>query len=132
MHGDYPISMRTNAGARVPTFTNRESEQVKGSYDFIGVIHYNNVNVTDNPNALKRKLRDHDADMAAELICTYFVTLKDNGFSKRLELFHAVLIAFASFSLSFRNFKLFKLSHHLALDPPIIFITLQTCLSLIP
>ncbi|KAL5123805.1 Hydroxyisourate hydrolase [Glycine soja] len=62
VHGDYPISMKTNAGARIPAFTNRESEQVKG------IIHYNNANVTDNPNALKTELRDFNADMAAQLI----------------------------------------------------------------
>ncbi|KAH1214579.1 Hydroxyisourate hydrolase [Glycine max] len=68
VHGDYPISMKKNAGARIPTFTTRESEQLKGSSDFIGVIYYNNVNVTDNPDALKTPLRDILADMAASLI----------------------------------------------------------------
>ncbi|XP_061347355.1 hydroxyisourate hydrolase-like isoform X7 [Gastrolobium bilobum] len=64
VHGDYPTSMKTNAGARIPAFTNHESKQVKGSCDFIGVIHYTNVNVTDNSDALKNKLRDYNADMA--------------------------------------------------------------------
>ncbi|KAK7392317.1 hypothetical protein VNO78_20751 [Psophocarpus tetragonolobus] len=67
-HGDYPISMKTNAGARIPAFTNRESEQVKGSYDFIGVIHYTNINVTDNSDILKNQLRDLTADMAAKIL----------------------------------------------------------------
>ncbi|KAF1860907.1 hypothetical protein Lal_00000321 [Lupinus albus] len=68
VHGDYPISMKTNAGTRMPTFTIRESKLVKGSHDFIGVIHYNNVNVTDNSDTLNRKLRDFNADMAAMII----------------------------------------------------------------
>ncbi|CAL0320607.1 unnamed protein product [Lupinus luteus] len=68
VHGDYPISMKTNVGARMPTFTSRESKLVKGSHDFIGVIHYNNVNVTDNSDILNRKLRDFNADMAATII----------------------------------------------------------------
>ncbi|KAK7392320.1 hypothetical protein VNO78_20754 [Psophocarpus tetragonolobus] len=68
VHGDYPISMKTNAGARIPVFKNQESEQVKGSYDFIGVIYYNNINITDNSDALKTELRDTSADMAAQLI----------------------------------------------------------------
>ena len=72
LHGDYPISMKKNAGARIPTFTNRESKLVKGSYDFIGVIHYTNVNVSDHSDALTNKLRDYSADMAAKLICKYF------------------------------------------------------------
>nr|XP_029146968.1 hydroxyisourate hydrolase-like [Arachis hypogaea] len=67
VHGDYPISMKTNAGARIPTFSDRESAQLKGSCDFIGMIFYNNLNVTDNSVALKRNLRDYGADMAAQL-----------------------------------------------------------------
>ncbi|XP_027189896.1 hydroxyisourate hydrolase-like isoform X3 [Cicer arietinum] len=68
IHGDYPISMKRNAGARIPTFTSIESKQVKGSYDFIGIIHYTNVNVTDNSGALNIKLRDYTQDMAANII----------------------------------------------------------------
>ncbi|RDX58173.1 Hydroxyisourate hydrolase, partial [Mucuna pruriens] len=67
LYGDYPISMKTNAGERIPTFTDHESEQVKGSYDFIGIIHYTNVNVTDNSDAVKIKERDVYEDMAATL-----------------------------------------------------------------
>nr|XP_025659950.1 hydroxyisourate hydrolase isoform X2 [Arachis hypogaea] len=70
VHGDYPISMKTNAGARIPTFSDRESAQLKGSCDFIGMIFYNNLNVTDNSVALKRNLRDYGTDMAAQLIFT--------------------------------------------------------------
>ncbi|BAT95707.1 hypothetical protein VIGAN_08248000 [Vigna angularis var. angularis] len=65
-YGDYPISMKTNAGVRIPAFTTRESEQVKGSFDFIGVIHYTNINITDNSDTLKNQLRDFNADMAAK------------------------------------------------------------------
>ncbi|XLT84254.1 hypothetical protein HN873_006007, partial [Arachis hypogaea] len=68
LHGDYPISMRETAGARIPSFTNRESELVKGSCDFIGLIHYSNANITDNSEALKNNLRDYTADIAAKLI----------------------------------------------------------------
>ncbi|CAJ2629131.1 unnamed protein product [Trifolium pratense] len=68
LYGDYPISMKKNVGARIPTFTNWESKQVKGSYDFIGVIHYMNINVSDNYGALNIKLRDFHADMAVNLI----------------------------------------------------------------
>ncbi|KAG2402923.1 Hydroxyisourate hydrolase [Vigna angularis] len=64
-YGDYPISMKKNAGERIPAFTTRESEQLKGSFDFIGLIHYTNVNITDNSDVLKNQLRDFGADMAA-------------------------------------------------------------------
>jgi beta-glucosidase len=68
IHGDYPKIMKANAGARIPAFTSRESEQVKGSYDFIGINHYTKLNVTDNYDALKTKLRDFGADSAAKLL----------------------------------------------------------------
>jgi len=83
-YGDYPISMKENAGVRIPTFTTRESEQVKGSFDFIGFIHYTNVNITDNYDALKNQQRDYNADMAAK-ICKYFLVLKDSEFSRRIK-----------------------------------------------
>jgi beta-glucosidase len=71
IYGDYPTSMKKNAGARIPTFTRCELKKVKGSYDFIGVIHYMNINVSDNYGALNIKLRDFNADMAVNLICKY-------------------------------------------------------------
>ncbi|AES98450.1 putative hydroxyisourate hydrolase [Medicago truncatula] len=70
LHGDYPDSMKANAGARIPSFTSRESEQVKGSYDFIGIIHYIKLNVTDNSDVLKTELRDFIADSAAKPLGT--------------------------------------------------------------
>ncbi|KAK7277737.1 hypothetical protein RJT34_22752 [Clitoria ternatea] len=68
LHGDYPNSMKANAGVRIPAFTNHESKLVKGSYDFIGIIHYTNANITDNSDILNNKLRDYTADMAAKII----------------------------------------------------------------
>ncbi|MED6155526.1 glycosyl hydrolase 1, variant 2 [Stylosanthes scabra] len=62
--GDYPTSMKKIVGARIPTFTNCESKLVKGSYDFIGLIHYTNTNITDNSVLLENDLRDFSADMA--------------------------------------------------------------------
>jgi len=83
-YGDYPISMKKNAGVRIPAFTTRESEQLKGSFDFIGVIHYTSVNITDNSDVLKNQLRDYAADWAA-MICKYFIRLTNSEFSKRLK-----------------------------------------------
>ncbi|CAA7044224.1 unnamed protein product [Microthlaspi erraticum] len=39
-YGDYPEEMKRIVGTRLPVFSKEESEQVKGSSDFIGVIHY--------------------------------------------------------------------------------------------
>ncbi|KAG5051898.1 hypothetical protein JHK87_004096 [Glycine soja] len=85
-YGDYPISMKTNAGERIPAFTNHESKQVKGSFDFIGVIHYTNLNVSDNSDALKNQLRDFTADMAAN-ICMYFYLITPWGLRQELNKF---------------------------------------------
>jgi len=74
VYGDYPISMKTNAGVRIPAFTPRESEQLKDSFDFIGVNYYTGINVTDNSDSLKNPLRDFTADTAT-MFCKYLVSL---------------------------------------------------------
>ncbi|KAL6658133.1 hypothetical protein ACP70R_003719 [Stipagrostis hirtigluma subsp. patula] len=40
IRGDYPLSMRSLVGNRLPRFTNEQSELVKGSFDFIGLNYY--------------------------------------------------------------------------------------------
>ncbi|KAJ7972962.1 putative Beta-glucosidase [Quillaja saponaria] len=67
VYGDYPKIMKKNVGSRIPSFTNLESKQVKGSFDFLGVIYYLNVNVKDNPESLKMKQRDPQTDVAAKI-----------------------------------------------------------------
>ncbi|XP_023644618.1 beta-glucosidase 11 isoform X2 [Capsella rubella] len=65
--GDYPETMRTNVGSRLPVFTKEESEQVKGAFDFVGVINYLAVYVKDNSSSLKPNPQDLITDTAAEL-----------------------------------------------------------------
>ncbi|EFJ12828.1 hypothetical protein SELMODRAFT_271823 [Selaginella moellendorffii] len=38
--GDYPRSMRTSAGTRLPVFTPEQAAAIKGSMDFLGLNHY--------------------------------------------------------------------------------------------
>ncbi|KAG7550873.1 Glycoside hydrolase superfamily [Arabidopsis thaliana x Arabidopsis arenosa] len=38
--GDYPDEMKGAVGSRLPIFSEEESELVKGSSDFIGIMHY--------------------------------------------------------------------------------------------
>jgi len=45
--GDYPLSMRTLVGNRLPQFTKEQSELVKGAFDFIGLNYYT-TNYADN------------------------------------------------------------------------------------
>ncbi|TYG67466.1 hypothetical protein ES288_D05G078500v1 [Gossypium darwinii] len=68
VYGDYPRSMKENAGSRLPAFTSSESKQVKGSFDFIGLNFYNTMSVKDQPSSLEMEHRDPAADMAIELI----------------------------------------------------------------
>ena len=69
MFGDYPETMKTNVGSRLPAFTEDESEQVKGAIDFVGVINYMALYVKDNSSSLKQSLHDFNIDMAVELTC---------------------------------------------------------------
>ncbi|XP_027344196.1 vicianin hydrolase-like [Abrus precatorius] len=39
-YGDYPESMRSSVGDRLPKFTKAEAESLKGSVDFLGVNYY--------------------------------------------------------------------------------------------
>jgi beta-glucosidase len=40
INGDYPHSMRSLAGNRLPKFSKEQSKLLKGSFDFIGVNYY--------------------------------------------------------------------------------------------
>ncbi|KAL8122276.1 hypothetical protein AgCh_018861 [Apium graveolens] len=40
MFGDYPSSMRSRVGSRLPKFGEAESTLLKGSLDFVGINHY--------------------------------------------------------------------------------------------
>lgn len=65
IYGDYPASMRKTVTNRLPKFTPKQSEMVKGSFDFLGLNYYtakyaqndasqNNINVSSftDPHAL--------------------------------------------------------------------------------
>ncbi|PIA61394.1 hypothetical protein AQUCO_00300733v1 [Aquilegia coerulea] len=66
--GTYPDIMKKIVGSRLPTLTRYESNQVKGSYDFIGVNHYETVYVKEDLDSLKNNIRDPAADTAAHMI----------------------------------------------------------------
>uniref|UniRef100_A0A1D1XFJ6 Beta-glucosidase 6 n=1 Tax=Anthurium amnicola TaxID=1678845 RepID=A0A1D1XFJ6_9ARAE len=50
--GDYPSSMKTRVGNRLPKFTTVEASQVKGSLDFVGVNHYTTYYAWNNTTNL--------------------------------------------------------------------------------
>ena len=69
MFGDYPETMKKNAGTRLPAFTALESKQVKGSFDFIGINHYFMTYVKDNPEKPKIDQKDFQSDVGIDMIC---------------------------------------------------------------
>ncbi|KAJ4824302.1 hypothetical protein Tsubulata_029360 [Turnera subulata] len=54
--GDYPSIMKERAGSRLPGFSSQESKLVKGSFDFLGVIHYYTLTLPITPWGLQRVL----------------------------------------------------------------------------
>uniref|UniRef100_A0A9I9DHC1 Beta-glucosidase 11-like n=1 Tax=Cucumis melo TaxID=3656 RepID=A0A9I9DHC1_CUCME len=72
--GEYPKLMIKNVGSKLPIFTKAESSLVKGSADFIGIIHYQNWRVKDDPQSLMLQIRDPRADMGAKIMM-----LKENA-----------------------------------------------------
>lgn len=76
--GDYPRSMRTRVGNRLPTFSLAQSNQLKGSFDFIGINHYTTWYANeDKTNVIGVLLNDSLADSGAFTLRT----LKTNSVS---------------------------------------------------
>ncbi|XP_074566497.1 beta-glucosidase 6-like [Curcuma longa] len=64
--GDYPSSMRTRVGERLPKFSEAEGALVKGSLDFVGVNHYTTYYAKHNSTNLAQfLLNDALADSGA-------------------------------------------------------------------
>ncbi|KAK2973065.1 hypothetical protein RJ640_002632 [Escallonia rubra] len=53
--GDYPHSMRSLLGDRLPRFSKQQSKFLKGSFDFIGLNYYTAYYVADAPNSNTNK-----------------------------------------------------------------------------
>ncbi|PIA61407.1 hypothetical protein AQUCO_00300737v1 [Aquilegia coerulea] len=49
--GDYPETMKNIVGLRLPSFTQHESQLLKGSSDFIGMNHYFTLYIEDDPQS---------------------------------------------------------------------------------
>ncbi|KAJ3702795.1 hypothetical protein LUZ61_006500 [Rhynchospora tenuis] len=64
--GDYPNSMRTRVGDRLPKFSADEAALVKGSLDFVGINHYTTWYAKNNStNIIGLLLHDTLADSGA-------------------------------------------------------------------
>lgn len=62
MFGDYPSSMRSRVGNRLPKFSPSEAALVKGSLDFVGINHYTTFYARDNSTNLLGALHSAIAD----------------------------------------------------------------------
>ncbi|XP_022132224.1 beta-glucosidase 40 [Momordica charantia] len=64
--GDYPSSMRSRVGGRLPTFSRQQAAMVKGSLDFVGINHYTTFYAYHNStNIIGVALNDSIADSGA-------------------------------------------------------------------
>ncbi|XP_027186221.1 beta-glucosidase 11-like isoform X2 [Cicer arietinum] len=66
-YGDYPDIMKKNAGSRLPYFTKKESNLVKGSIDFLGINFYTSYLINNNPRSMSLEDRDYMLDIAVGL-----------------------------------------------------------------
>ncbi|XP_057948872.1 beta-glucosidase 40 [Malania oleifera] len=66
IYGDYPSSMRTRVGSRLPTFSKAEGALLEGSLDFVGINHYTTFYVRANStNVIGDLLHDALSDSGA-------------------------------------------------------------------
>jgi beta-glucosidase len=64
--GDYPKSMKSRVGRRLPKFTKSQASLVKGSFDFVGINHYTTFYAMYNgSNTLRAALHDYISDAGA-------------------------------------------------------------------
>ncbi|XP_059655712.1 beta-glucosidase 40 [Cornus florida] len=64
--GDYPSSMKSRVGSRLPKFSKAESALLKGSLDFVGINHYTTFyGVNNKSNLIGDLLNDSLADVGA-------------------------------------------------------------------
>ncbi|KAF7824494.1 vicianin hydrolase-like [Senna tora] len=66
-YGDYPESMKSLVGDRLPKFTKSESKLVKGTYDFLGLNYYTTFYIENAPPTTTNKSLSSDAQAAFRL-----------------------------------------------------------------
>lgn len=54
--GDYPATMRSRVGSRLPKFTEKKAALVNGSLDFMGINHYTTFYTKDDQSTVIEKL----------------------------------------------------------------------------
>lgn len=67
VYGEYPKSMRTLVGKRLPKFTEEESDLLKGSFDFLGLNYYASSYAKDASDIKSANLSYSTDSLAASL-----------------------------------------------------------------
>lgn len=63
--------MKKIAGSSLPSFNKYQSQQLKGSLDYIGLNFYTSVYVKDNVNVSKLNLRDYNGDVSVLILSEF-------------------------------------------------------------
>ena len=81
-HGDYPHSMQSLVGNRLPKFNQKQSKLVKGSFDFIGLNYYTAnyaANATHHNSGNASWSTDSWANLSSKLIILHFEPILRNN-----------------------------------------------------
>lgn len=65
--GEYPDSMRSLVGARLPRFSSEEAKDLKGSFDFLGYNYYSTDFTVNNPTPQNSLNTDYVLDARANI-----------------------------------------------------------------
>lgn len=68
VYGEYPRTMQSIVGNRLPKFTKEEVKMVKGSIDFVGINQYTTYYMYD-PHKPKAKVPGYQQDWNAGFAC---------------------------------------------------------------
>ncbi|KAF7824487.1 vicianin hydrolase-like [Senna tora] len=79
VYGDYPQSMKSIVGDRLPKFTKEESKDVKGSYDFL-TLNYYTANYAE-----KAPLKDVNKSFSSDIQATFSRVGDANNASKPIK-----------------------------------------------
>jgi len=92
MFGDYPSSMRSRVGNRLPKFSPSEAALVKGSLDFVGINHYTTFYARNNStNLIGILLHDSIADSGAITLRKFQIKIIKKSFTLSVFYTFAVL-----------------------------------------
>jgi len=71
-YGDYPHTMRSLVGGRLPKFSAVQSAMLKGSYDFLGLNYYTSNYAAYAPS-FKSTKRSYSTDSIANLTSMFIL-----------------------------------------------------------